>query len=209
MLTSLYVEGNSILHRIGARWKIALLFTVSVSVYLVDMWLLLATALAVAIALYSSVGLTAREALRRIAPALLTIFLLCALSAWFTTPAEGGRMALRLVTIVMIAAAVTASMTMADFMDALTAILKPLERIGLVNAADLSLALGLVLRFVPDIFADYQAIRQAHQARGLPLRWHTIIAPLIVLTLKNADTVSEAIDARGIRNLASTRETIK
>lgn len=206
MLTSLHVAGHSLLHRIDARWKIALLFGVSIGLYLVDAWWVLGGALFAAIILYGNIGLTIAEALKRIRPALVTIFILCAFNAWFTSPSEAGAMALRLVTIVTLAAAVTASMTMAEFMDALTVLLRPLERIGLVNAADLSLALGLVLRFVPDVFSEYQAIKDAHAARGLPLRFHTTIGPLMVLTLKKADTVSEAIDARGIRQSASHKE---
>ncbi len=203
MLTSLYIDGNSPLHRIPAGWKLTLLFAASIILYLFDDWRLLVSALLSATAAYLSVGISPREALRRITPALFTIVILCALNAWFTTPQLAFAMFLRLSSIVTFAAAVTASMKMADFMEALTTALKPLEKLGLVNAADLGLALGLVLRFVPEVFSDYQAIRQAHQARGLPLRWHTIIGPLMVLTLKNADTVSEAIDARGIRHQAS------
>ncbi len=209
MLTSLYIDGNSPLHRMRAGWKLTLLFAASIALYLFDDWRLLGLALLSAVAAYLSVGIAPREALRRITPALFTIVILCAFNAWFTAPGLAFAMFLRLTSIVAFAAAVTASMKMVDFMEALTTVLLPLEKLRLVNAADLSLALGLVLRFVPEVFSDYQAIRQAHQARGLPLRWHTIIGPLMVLTLKNADTVSEAIDARGIRHQASTGREIQ
>ena len=102
-------------------------------------------------------------------------------------------------SLVLFAAAVTATTTISAFMDEVTILLTPLERLGLVRAADVSLALGLVLRFVPDIFARYEAIREAHRARGLPVRPLTIIGPLIILTLKDADTIAAAIDARGFR----------
>ena len=207
MLTSLYVDGNSELHRLSARTKLGLLFAASIFLYLVSDWQLLAGALVMAITFYLRVGIGRREALRRVSPALFTIAVLGLLNAWFTTPLEGLSMVLRLTSIVCLAAAMTASTTMADFIDALTTLFKPLEKLGLPNAADLGLALGLVLRFVPDVFTDYQAIRQAHQARGLPLRWHTIIGPLMVLTLKNADTVADAIDARGIRHQSRDHKT--
>ncbi|MCY1297908.1 Energy-coupling factor transporter transmembrane protein BioN [compost metagenome] len=101
--------------------------------------------------------------------------------------------------LVLFAAAVTATTTISAFMDEITVLLTPFERLGWLRAADVSLALGLVLRFVPDIFARYEAIREAHRARGLPIRPLTIIGPLIILTLKDADTIAAAIDARGFR----------
>jgi biotin transport system permease protein len=75
----------------------------------------------------------------------------------------------------------------------------PLEKIGLVKAADIGLAVGLVVRFVPEIVSRYQAIREAHEARGLTIRVRTMLVPLIILTLRDADQIAAAIDARGIR----------
>jgi len=84
-------------------------------------------------------------------------------------------------------------------MDEITVMLQPLERLGLMRAADVSLALGLVLRFVPEILDRYENIREAHRARGLPIQPLTLFVPLIILTLKDADTIAMAIDARGFR----------
>jgi biotin transport system permease protein len=68
-----------------------------------------------------------------------------------------------------------------------------------VRAADVSLAVGLVIRFVPEILARYGEIAAAHKARGLPVRPLTLLVPLVILTLKDADTIAMAIDARGFR----------
>jgi len=72
-----------------------------------------------------------------------------------------------------------------------------------VQADDIGLALGLVLRFVPEIVGRYQAICEAHRARGLKIRPITLLAPLIILTLRDADNIAAAIDARGIRRHVS------
>jgi biotin transport system permease protein len=94
---------------------------------------------------------------------------------------------------------VTATTTIADFIAAITALLLPLERLGLMKASDGGLAFGLVLRFVPEIANRYEMLKEAHAARGLVLRPHRIIGPLIISTLKEADAIAQAIDARGIR----------
>ena len=59
--------------------------------------------------------------------------------------------------------------------------------------------LGLVLRFVPEIAGRYEALKEAHAARGIPVKLSRMLGPLIISTLKDADRIAEAIDARGIR----------
>jgi biotin transport system permease protein len=76
--------------------------------------------------------------------------------------------------------------------------------LGLSVALYLSTGIGFVeavrrTRFVPEIFARYGEIAAAHKARGLPVRPLTLLVPLIILTLKDADTIAMAIDARGFR----------
>jgi biotin transport system permease protein len=88
-------------------------------------------------------------------------------------------------------------------MDEITSLARPLEKTGLVRADDIGLAVGLVIRFVPEILGRYTAIREAHIARGLKVRPATILVPLIILTLKDADNIAAAIDARGIRRHSS------
>ncbi|SDL60418.1 energy-coupling factor transporter transmembrane protein EcfT [Ensifer sp. YR511] len=199
MLTSLHIEGNSLLHRLPVRVKLMALVASSVGLFLSASLAVQAIAFIVAAALYLSAGLTPKEALKRVGFVFLTIFFLAAVNLFYLSVAEVATLTLRLMALVLFAAAVTATTTISAFMDEITILLSPLERLGWLKAADVSLALGLVLRFVPDIFARYQAIRKAHRARGLPVRPLTIIGPLIILTLKDADTIAAAIDARGFR----------
>ncbi|MEK1866275.1 MAG: energy-coupling factor transporter transmembrane protein EcfT [Ensifer adhaerens] len=199
MLTSLHIEGNSLLHRLPVRVKLMALVASSIGLFLSASLAVQAIAFIVAAALYLSAGLTPKEALKRVGFVFLTIFFLAAVNLFYLSVAEVATLTLRLMALVLFAAAVTATTTISAFMDEITILLSPLERLGWLKGADVSLALGLVLRFVPDIFARYQAIREAHRARGLPVRPLTIIGPLIILTLKDADTIAAAIDARGFR----------
>ena len=106
---------------------------------------------------------------------------------------------LRLSTLMLLGAAVTATTTVSAFIETITRAAAPLERIGLVKASDIGLSVGLVVRFVPEILSRYEAIREAHRARGIRPKISTILGPLIIATLKDADNIAEAIDARGIR----------
>ncbi len=199
MLTSLYIEGHTLFHRLSVRVKLACLLVLSLLLFAVSSLWLLVPAFALSTGLYATTGLSLREGFSRVGFVFFTILFLGVVNLFLLPPLEVLVVVIRLMTLVLFAATVTATTTIDAFMDEITVLLMPLERIGLVRAADVSLALGLVLRFVPEIFARYQAIREAHRARGLPLRPLTIIGPLIILTLKDADMIAMAIDARGFR----------
>jgi biotin transport system permease protein len=199
MLTSLHVEGESLLHRIPVKPKLLGLMVFGLVVYLVDRPLVLGAVLILTALLYLSTGIGLSEGLRRLRPVLFTIAFLAAVNLVLLSPLEALVTTLRLVAILCVAASVTASTTIADFMEAVTDLARPLERLGLLKAADLGLALGLVLRFVPEIALRYEALKEAHAARGVPVKLSRMLGPLIISTLKDADRIAEAIDARGIR----------
>lgn len=199
MLTSLHVEGTGILHRMPVKPKLFGLMVFGLALYFVDHPLVLGTALVLTALLYHSTGIGLTEGFRRLKPLLFTIGFLAAVNLWLLSPHEALITTLRLVAILFLAAAVTASTTIADFMAAVTDLARPLEKLGVMKASDLGLALGLVLRFVPDIAQRYEALKDAHAARGIPIKLSRLLGPLIISTLKDADRIAEAIDARGIR----------
>lgn len=199
MLKSLYVEGDTPFHRLSVRIKLTMLMVSSVALFFVSSPTILIPVFVASLCLYLTLGLPFREALGRIAWVAFAIAVLALATWYFNGLHEALAVTLRLSSVVLLAAAITATTTISAFMDEITVLMQPLERLGLVRAADVSLALGLVLRFVPEILDRYEAIREAHRARGLPIRPLTLFAPLIILTLKDADTIAMAIDARGFR----------
>ena len=54
----------------------------------------------------------------------------------------------------------------------------------------------MVLRFIPVIAQVAHEIRDAQRARGLDRSIVAMVVPLIIRTLKMADDVADAIDAR-------------
>jgi biotin transport system permease protein len=198
-MRELHVDGSSWLHRQSPRLKLAALMLLGIGLFLTDRLALLAPAAVIAGLFYFSTGLSFAEALRRLRPALVTVLVVALFSLLFNPPHEAAVTLLRLGTLVLFAAAVTATTTIAAFMDEIAALAMPLEKAGLLRAADIGLAVGLVVRFVPEILGRYRAIREAHEARGLTVRISTTLVPLIILTLRDADAIAAAIDARGIR----------
>jgi biotin transport system permease protein len=202
-MQSLYVEGNSMMHRLSARAKLLILATLGVVLFASDDIVLLCLGVFIAGALYLSIRLPLRQAFARLKPILLTIVVVALFSLAFN-PWHGAVVTLlRLTALTLFAAGVTSTTTIAQFMDEITSLARPLEKTGLVRADDIGLAVGLVIRFVPEILGRYTAIREAHVSRGLKVRPATILVPLIILTLKDADNIAAAIDARGIRRHSS------
>jgi len=202
-MQTLYVEGNSPMHRLSPRVKLLSLTAFAILLFIGHNLLLLSGAVLTAAVLYGTVGLPLGEALRRLRPIFLTIAVVALFNFIFNPWQAALVPVLRLTALMLLAASVTATTSITEFIDEVTALARPLERTGRVQADDIGLALGLVLRFVPEIVNRYQAIREAHRARGLKVRPTSLLAPLIILTLKDADNVAAAIDARRIRRHGS------
>ncbi|AJC78185.1 cobalt ABC transporter permease protein [Rhizobium etli bv. phaseoli str. IE4803] len=202
-MQSLYVEGNSVMHRLSPRLKLLSLTTFGIVLFITDDLVLLSIAVLMTSVVYRMVGLPLGEALRRLRPVFLTIAVVALFNLIFNPWQQALVPLLRLTALMLLAATVTATTSITEFIDEVTTLARPLERTGLVQADDIGLALGLVLRFVPEIVERYQAIREAHRARGLKVRPTSLLAPLIILTLRDADNIAAAIDARGIRRHGS------
>ncbi|AGB70301.1 MULTISPECIES: energy-coupling factor transporter transmembrane component T family protein [Rhizobium] len=198
-MQTLHVDADTWMHRLSPRAKLLALAALGLLLFLAQSIQVLACANFVGAALYLRSGLPVAEALKRLRPILVSIAVL-AIFAAIVGPLHAAIVtALRLTALALFAATVTATTSMAAFIDEITALAMPLETLGLLKAADIGLAIGLVIRFVPEILDRYRAIREAHQARGIKVRLATTLAPLIILTLRDADNIAAAIDARGIR----------
>lgn len=200
MLTSLHIEGESWLHRMPTGFKLLALLLLSLVLMLIDWLPLHAGMLGLSIVLAAWIGLSPSLLWQRTKPVLLTIAVLALVNYLVVSPRDALMTALRLPALVVLASIVTATTALSAFIDCLTKAALPLERLGVMRAADLGLAVGLVLRFVPEIAQRLDGLKQAHQARGIPFRLHRALGPLMISVLKDADSITEAIDARGIRS---------
>ncbi|MCM2476900.1 energy-coupling factor transporter transmembrane protein EcfT [Rhizobium sp. CG5] len=198
-MKSLYVGGSGFLYRLSPKLKLGGLAVLALALFFTRNPALLGPALLAAALVYFNLHRSLRAALQPLKAVLATIVLVALFNLIFTSREEAIVTVLRLTALVFMAASVTATTTIGQFIDTVTKAAAPLEKIGLIKAADIGLAVGLVLRFVPEILSRYEAIREAHRARGLAVRPLTMLGPLMILTLKDADNIAAAIDARGIR----------
>lgn len=191
--------GDGWVYRLSPRLKLLSLLVLSVGLFTTAALPVLALLAALVLGLALLLSRPALLQWLKAWPLLVTIL---AVVAWtyFSTGQQAALTALlRLGTLSLFAALITATTSIGQFIDTITALARPLERIGLANARDIGLAIGLVIRFVPEVQARYRAVRDAHRARGLKPRLNTLVVPLIIGTILSADEIANAIDARNIR----------
>jgi biotin transport system permease protein len=191
-----YLTAKTWLHGVGAGRKLLALAVISIGFTQLTDWRSLLVAAASVLAHYL---LTIRGHWSRLhlyAPLWPLLLGIGALQAY----ASGWELAIasiaRLVAMILVADLVTATTPMLAMMDALAPVLRPLRRIG-VDENQVSLAVALVIRFMPVLLNEWTKRGEAWRARTgrrPPLR---LLAPFAADILRLADHVAEALDSRG------------
>ena len=197
MLGSLYLPGNTWLHRKPAGLKLAVLALTSSSLMWVHSPLFLLVACALVCFLVRGAGASLRQVWQQLRPLVWLLLVLGGLSVWSQGLLQALEMVLRLLTLVLAALVVTMTTPLTQMMQVVVWLLWPLQRLGWVDADRVALGVGLTLRLIPELGVQWQDIREAQLARGLTPSPMTMGVPMLLRTLKRADEIAEAIDARG------------
>ncbi|GAB4082009.1 energy-coupling factor transporter transmembrane protein EcfT [Modestobacter muralis] len=209
MTLALYVPRRSVVHRLPAGVKLLVLAVLAVALFLLPTPLAAGTALTgvLAVGLLAArlpVGVLARQA-RAVRWWLLGLLVVHALTTDVTTAVH---VALRLLTLVLAAAVVTATTRVSEMVAVVERLCAPLQLVG-VRPARVGLVVTMALRFIPVLADRADRIREAQAARGGSPRGlralRTTIAPLLVQVLQMAHDVSEALDARGADDVPRPR----
>lgn len=195
MSLGLYVSRRSPIHRLSANWKLLLLAIAGVAVVYIQALLGLASLLGLTLLLFRIAKLSLKlvwQQLRPILPLLISLLIIQGvLQNWHFAFV----VVLRLLVLMLLASLVTFTTRMSDMIDALQLGLQPLARFG-VQPARVSMMLAIAIRFVPVLLEQAQTIREAQWARGLDRNGLALLVPLLIKTLKLADDLTDALDAR-------------
>lgn len=197
MMEPLYVDGDGLLHRIPAPYKLIVLVAAGAALFLVHRLDGLALAFACGVLLLALSGAGVGALWRHVRGLLPILAVVGGFTAWFDGWAHAAEILLRVAALMAFALAVTLTTRTSDLIQVCERALYPLDRLGWIDAGRVALALALTLRFIPEIWRNYQDIREAQAARGLSRNALALTVPLLVRTLKRADEVGDAIDARG------------
>lgn len=195
-MISVYLARRTWLHAVPAGIKLMALAAVSLALLPIDDWRWMAFGLVLALSFYASAGHEAVGRLRLLRP-LLPLLAIIGLLQGYAGNWELGLLAVaRLVLMILLADLVTMTTTMQALMDALAPLLRPLRVVGL-NPRKLTLAVALVVRFVPVLLANWEARAEAWRARTGRRPSVRLLVPFLAETLRLADRVGDALDARG------------
>jgi biotin transport system permease protein len=201
MTLALYVARASVVHRTPAGWKLLALAGLSALLFTVPTLPMVGGALVGVAVLGLAVARLPAAVLGRQARAVLWwLVALFVLHSLVTDVLTGAITVLRLLTLVLAAAVVTATTRVTEMVAVIERVCGPLRWIG-VRPARIGLVIAMALRFIPLITERADRIREAQAARGGSVRGlralTTMVVPLLVQVLQLAHTVGEALDARG------------
>jgi biotin transport system permease protein len=198
---ALYVPRAGVVHRLPAGAKLLALAVLAVVLFALPTPAAAAGVLLGVLAVGLLVARLPVAVLARQARAVLWwLVLLLAVHALTTDLRTGAHVALRLLTLVLAAAVVTATTRVSEMVAVVERVCAPLRLVG-VRPARIGLVVTLALRFIPVLVERADRIRAAQAARGGSPRGvralRTTVAALLVQVLQMAHDVSEALDARG------------
>ncbi|HEY0509105.1 MAG TPA: energy-coupling factor transporter transmembrane protein EcfT [Blastococcus sp.] len=204
-MLSLYVPGTSQVHRAPAGLKLAVLAVFGVALFATAHLELVGSALVLVLAaglLWAR--LPSRALTSQVRPVWIWLVALFGFHLLVTGPLVGAVAVLRLLTLVVAAAVVTATTRVTALVAVIEWLTSPLRVFG-VRPARIGLVIAMTLRFIPLVTDRAARIREAQAARGADRVRLAMVVPLLVQVLRMATTVGEALDARGAGDIAARR----
>lgn len=198
MTDSVYVQGQGVLQRLPAGIKLAALALTGATLMWVQQWLILLLALILMLGLVAWSGVTFRRIWQQVRLLGWFMLVLGTYSALVQSPVIAAEMLLRLSTLILAAQLVSMTTPITQMMSVIQYLLTPLDRLGWVSAERVSLACGLTLRLIPELGLQWHDIREAQAARGLKPGVLSMLVPMLLRTIRRAEEIAEAIDARSI-----------
>lgn len=196
MTFGLYVPRRSPLHALSAKIKLLVLTLVSIGVLATSNPIILTVLLAFTSLLPALSRLPLSTFWSQLRPVLLLLLAVALIPALLGDWLSGVVALLRFLILILLATIVTLTTRVSDLVEAIEQILQPTKRLGM-NPAQISLMLALALRFIPTLLNQFHDIQEAQRARGLDRNGLALFVPFIIKTLRMADELSDALDARG------------
>jgi len=194
---SLYRPGAGLFHRMPPLAKLGVLAAIALALSFAPIGVLGTIAVVVVVSALYPVAMLPMRALGEGWWRLRWLILVLGGALWVFTSWQAAVVSTgRVVALLLLADLVTRTTRMGDLLDALRRVLRPLRRVG-VDPETVAMTLSLTIAMIPVIAALAGQVRDAQRARGMRLGPRAAL-PLLVLTMKHADDVGDALVARGI-----------
>lgn len=196
-LLGTYTAGSSWMHRLPASVKLGGLLVAGLVVTIVHGYvgamLLFAASLAVLITSTSQL----RPLLRGLRGLLIIAAMLGAWHLWQNGWEQAVEVVADLLSLVLLATAVTATSPIDEILDVIARLARPLRHVG-VDPDRVALVFALALRAIPTTMSLAEETRDAARARGLERDPRARLIPLVLRTVAHGQATGDALHARGI-----------
>ncbi|UFS58082.1 energy-coupling factor transporter transmembrane component T family protein [Subtercola endophyticus] len=197
MLT-LYRPGTSWFYRAPAGPKAFVLLLVVLGVSLLpSTYLSAAIAGGITVAAYVSSRVGVAELARQVVSVRWVILITFAFQVLFLPMEAAIANTTRVVAAIVIAALLVLTTRVAALLDAFERGLRPFARFG-VDSARIALVLAVAITTVPVLMRLANGVREAQRARGVRPGLRAFVIPFLVVSLKHADELGDALTARGV-----------
>ncbi|GAB3574121.1 energy-coupling factor transporter transmembrane protein EcfT [Leifsonia lichenia] len=198
-MVTLYRPGDGWMHRAAAGPKAAALLAVVLAVsFLPSTWWAAGVAAAVAVLGYLICGLGLRELARQVIAVRWVIVITLGGQLIFLDAESAVANTSRVLAAILLAGMLVLTTRVAALLDAFERGLRPFERIG-VDGARVALLLAVTINTVPVLARLATGVREAQRARGAKAGIVGFVVPFLVVSLKHADDLGDALTARGVR----------
>jgi len=195
-MISLYISGDSWMHRQPAGAKLLAVLALGITVLAVQslIWLLLL--LVGAAGAYNSLGPKGRQRLFA-SRFLLPLILGLGFAQGFIVGWEAAlRATLKIFVMIMAADLVTATTPTQAILNCVERLITPLCRYIGRDPRKISLAVALMIRFIPVLVSQWQAQREAWFARSNRKPSLRLLTPFVAQALSRTDQIAESLQAR-------------
>jgi biotin transport system permease protein len=196
---TLYRPGHTWLHRSPAGPKSLGILVVVLAVSLLPTnWWTAGIAAAVTVPGYLASGLGIRELGRQVISIRWIITITLVGQLIFLDIESAVANTSRMSAAVLLAALLVLTTPVTDLLDAFERALRPCARLGF-DPARAALMLAVAINTVPVLARLAGTVREAQRARGARSTLFTFVVPFLVVALKHADELGDALTARGVR----------
>ncbi|MCE8009305.1 energy-coupling factor transporter transmembrane protein EcfT [Aestuariivita sp.] len=195
-MMSLYSPGETALHRLPAGTKLLGLVLAGTSLFFVADIVVLSGALILVCGAYLVANMTVKTLFAQLRPILWIVLILFVAQAFINGWQAGLVVVLRLMNLILLAALITLTTRVSEMTDTLEWAIQPLGWVG-VDPRKISLVISMAIRFIPLISQITAEVREAQRARGIEKSIVALAIPVVIRTLKMADDIADAMEARG------------
>jgi len=197
VITGLYIPGHSLLHRTPAGLKVSALLYAGIAIVLVGSIPVLSGAAALVIASYSALAnLGVRTVWSATRGILIWLLFIALAQTWVVGVESAAVTMLRLLVLVWLASLITYTTRIDDMMAVLERGLTWAKPVG-ISPQRSAFLIALTIRLIPALFSIVREVQEGQRARGIESSAVSIVTPALTRVLAHADTVADALTARG------------